>query len=207
MIRLLLIGFLLLGFSGCATNFVVSSNPPDVGVYLGNKRLGATPVVMNKESIGEPNSAGGYLIRFEKPGYQKVHFWFPKGMQGVNIAVNLEPFVSKTREVELVLSKARLDQLSELMLGNQTKLLLQRDFSQSEIQKLMKDFPEISTVYFLGALADLRRGNKVQAREKMKQALRLSPGEPGYVSLYQELGGDPVGDILADSVKQKGTRR
>jgi hypothetical protein len=185
---------------GCkTTQFELATSPPGVDVLRGNVRLGSTPLKLDEKKLGKPNSAEGYLLRFDKPGFQPVWLWFPQGVQGVNVVVNLEPFLAKTRQIEEKMAKAKLDQVGEKMLQIQSELLLGSDVNQEAIADLTKDLPQLSTVYYLSALGELRKGNREGAKQRLLQALRISPEEPDYVVLYQELGGDPVADVLVDN--------
>jgi hypothetical protein len=180
--------------AGCATKALISSSPPGVSLFDGEKKLGDTPLEVSSDTLTPSGDTGGFMVRLEKEGYHKVWLWIPKGVRGLNMSVNLQPFLMNDQKLIKPTSKAKLDAISANLLSVQQELLLGQEVSEDRVATLVKNNPEIGTSYFLEAVLLLRKGDKGEAFERLGTAMRLSPNEPDYIALYRELGGDPLKD-------------
>jgi hypothetical protein len=183
--------------AACATRATISSSPPGVEIYESDKKLGVTPLEITSETL-KAGDDGGYLLRLERSGYHSVWLWIPRGVRGLNLSVNLQPFLMKEDAAPVQVAKAELDVVSAEMLGLQQSLLLGDSVPAARLEALTKAHPDLATSYFLQALYALRQGDQTGARTGLETAMRLAPSEPDYIAAYRDLGGDPLRAAATD---------
>lgn len=188
----LLILFVMLS-TACASTMNMASSPPEVEVSYKGKVLGKTPFLVDFGSL-EADENGGFLMEMKKTDYRKVWLWIPKGIRGITMNINMQPFFIKDDEqktVALKLPKTILNKNGAEILKMQTALLAEQAVDDAQLTKLMKANPESGAHLYLAALSDLRSNKKEQAIAKLKDAVRFSPGESDYIALLAELGVNP----------------
>lgn len=187
--------FLMLGAvcQSCATSITVSSSPPGVDVFDGDKKIGTTPLEVSADKLSQ-EVADGRLIRFERQGYRKVWFWFPNGIRNMTVTVNLQPFfiVQDEQTKARNFSRAEMDAISSQILDLQSDLLLADQVDPAKTTKVISQSGSIGASQYLLALTEMRQGNNDKAKVALRQAILMSPSEPDYVILYRDLGGDPL---------------
>lgn len=182
---------LALTSAACATKATISSSPPGASVYAGDTKLGITPLEVSSENMKE-SVADGYLLRFEREGFHRLWVWVPDGVRGMNVILNMQPFAVTETMAAKAIPRAEIDAISARILGMQRDLLLKGAVDDESMQALLGEFPEVGAVHYLSAVNHLRKGDKSEALKSARLALKHSPGEPDYVVLYRELGGDPI---------------
>lgn len=178
--------------SSCITNLNLSSSPPGAEVFVGDKKIGVTPLEIGSSDLTE-ESGGGYIMSLQYPGYDKVWLWIPFGFRNLTTNINLLPFRAGKNTEVLQFSRADADQKLEKMMMFQTELLVRK--SSDVPEDLSTEFPLTAAGHYLQALNLLNRGDTASAKESLLKALLISPNDSTYVGVYRELGGDPVRDV------------
>lgn len=192
MMQRLVLSFAILMHVGCATSLKMTSSPPEVTVFEGEQKIGVTPLEITSDKM-KTKVANGYLLRLEREGFHKVWVWVPDGIRGLNLVVNLQPFI-KVEDIakNKAMSRSEIDGVSARVLSMQKDLLLKGVVPDDVVAALVTQYPQVGAAHYLAALNLLRKGSKPEATEEAKKAILLSPSEPDYVVLYRELGGDPA---------------
>lgn len=182
-----------LGSWGCATSYTIKTKPAGARVMAGTKELGKTPVTFSDDQVSD-RQADGVLVRVENDGYKALWLWLPAGQYTYEINLNLSPFYQRVTTDGTIndqeISRADLNRVTDRLLNLQTALLLGQPMPKEDLKRISDANPTLGSAHFLNALELLKAGKKDEARVRLREAMRFSPGESDFLLLYNELGGD-----------------
>lgn len=167
--------------------------------------------------------AGGFYLTLRKVGYSEVAVWLPASLIGMNLNLNMQPFVrrdsgaSEERRQPGPKITGREASASRLALYNLTSQLMDlqnrildparsgTDFA-AEINAMQASFRGVGSLHFIRALDHLRAERRGDAVKELQEAIMLAPKESDFVALLNAI--DPTSAItpeFARGVTGEGT--
>lgn len=185
--KCVLLLLVVLTLPACATKLSLATSPPGAEIFDGTKLIGKTPLEITENSFAKQN-ANGFLLRIEKDGYRTIWFWLPKSVARLSTIVNLQPFrKAEESATRSSLPRSELNSISMELLSAQSSLLLDESLDTKLVAKAAEGRSDLGAVHYLAALQLLREKKGQQALENLEKAVKLSPLEPEYESLLNQI--------------------
>ena len=177
--------------TSCSKNISINTAPTGADILLNDKKIGITPLDLTDETLGDPNSAGGYLFSIEKEGYQRIWLWQPPGSDGFKVTINLDKFVlNKSIKGKGDFSSG----LSQVIASSNTllemqKLLFTNKFDELEeiLKKEEVNHNKLGSFYFIKAALAMKKNDQKSALEAITKANQLAPMIGEFVVLKNRL--------------------
>lgn len=192
--KLILLGFSL-AFVGCQTTVVLTSDPPGSNVFDGDNLLGITPLTINLKDLKE-KKADGYLLGVQKSGYHRVMLWLPGWINGLDVSLNMKPFIVKEQDAnrpsQSSASRRVVYANTADLFKIQNRILSDQETSAEvlvELEKQIEANPDLGSLAFLKAVVLARQNKDDEAKILLTRAMQLSPREYDFLSMYNILGG------------------
>lgn len=201
MLKLLTFAGLAIISSACQSRIAIFSNPPGADVYAGDSLLGKTPIRVDPAAIESVRTAGGYLLRVEKPGVGRIWVLAPEGKRKFEVRLKLSQFALVSAlnigAKDITVSQKTLDQegpevarrfqrdIADLM-SLQAKTMRGETVSNTDLDKFKTTFPDAAGPWFLEGLNKYRSGDKKSAAETFKEALKRNAWDTDILSVVSE---------------------
>lgn len=177
--------------TSCTRTIGISSFPSGADIFMDGKKIGTTPYTTEEDKLGDPNSAGGYLLSIEKEGFQRFWLWQPSGLDGMNVSINLGRFPLKKSVTE----KSEFSPNLKQVIDSSEKLLLMQKLlfsnKMNELESLIDQeeatFSSLGTFSYFKAVIALSKDNKIDALTAINRATELSPGVTEFIVLKNRI--------------------
>lgn len=171
-------------FAGCASSFVVKSDPTQAEVFVEDPRsgvrksLGKTPIEMKtallKETVGENVLSGEFFtVSVEKKDFQTLKFSIPATRFGTLVTqldAKLKAGPDPAKEERLA-----SDILNRLFLAQKMALSQQYERAQAELDKLLGEFPDFPRALSMRASIYYMQKNFIESLKWYELALKADP--------------------------------
>ena len=170
--------------TGCASSFVIKSDPTQAEVFVDDgkagikKSLGKTPIEMKtsalKEIVGETVFSGEFFsVTIEKKDFQSEKYSIPATRFGTLVTTldaKLKPGPNPEKEQRLA-----SDILNRLFLAQKMAVSLQFERAQVEIDKILTDFPDFPRALSMRASIYYVQKNYPESLKWYEAALKADP--------------------------------
>jgi tetratricopeptide (TPR) repeat protein len=169
--------------SGCATSFVVNSEPLQSEVFIYNsksgekKTLGKTPLKLTmsevQKVVAEDVNSGEYFkVSVEKNGFVSESFLIPSTRFGTMVTTLTVKLKSGESEKEARIAR---DILNHLFLAQKLALTKQYERAQVELDKILADFPAFARALSMRASIYFAQNNFTESLKWYEEALKADP--------------------------------
>jgi hypothetical protein len=185
----------LAGLAACQGRIVLATDPPGAEVFAGNTRLGKTPLGLSESDLARAKAAGGYMVRIERNGYNRVLVLLPTGYRGVQVDLNLKPFATApvatgSGSAAATFTAGQMAQLyadSALLLRMQSDMVESKAPSADDLKRLKEVYPDSGSAAMLEGLALYGKGDVSGARDALQEAVRRNPQEAEFRAILNEI--------------------